>query len=76
MYFSKQTSKKKVIPVIETNSYSIFPEHFYSHGKISVFLKSGQKRGGKHSFAPPPPPLLTTPLSLLDLSSVRSLTLQ
>jgi hypothetical protein len=56
MYFSKLTSKKKVIPVIETYSYSIFPEHFYSHGKNSVFLKSGQKRGGKHSFVPPPSP--------------------
>jgi hypothetical protein len=55
-FFSKLTSKKKVIPVIETYSYSIFPEHFYSHGKISVFLKSGQKRGGKHSFVPPPHP--------------------
>ena len=48
MYFSKLTSKKLL--------HLFFPEHFYSHGKNSVFLNSGQTRGDKHSFAPPPPP--------------------
>ena len=71
-FFSKLTSKKKVIPVIETYSYSIFPEHFYSHGKISVFLKSGQKRGGNIVLSLPHTlTLLTTPLSPLYPSSFQ-----
>jgi len=49
------TGKTKVIPIFEAYSYTYFPEHFCFHGKNSVFLNSGQKRGCKHSFPPPTP---------------------
>jgi hypothetical protein len=41
------------------------------HGNNSVFLNSGQKRGGNHNFAPHPTlTLLTKPLSPLSPSSL------
>jgi hypothetical protein len=68
MFFSKLTSKKKVIPVIPV--FEAYPEKFCFHGNNSVFLNSGQKRGGKHSFVTHPPfTLLSTPISPLYPSS-------
>jgi hypothetical protein len=54
----------------KSHSYHIpiLHEHFCFHGKNSGFFDSGQKHGGKHSFATLTP--LTTPLSPLYPSSL------
>jgi hypothetical protein len=49
-----QARKKSFLSSKHTH-IPIFHEHFCFHGKNSVFLDSGQKHGGKHSFATPTP---------------------